>query len=140
MLLTLTLQKAIKIVSMTDEQRQLIKRLTAQGIYVYCSKNTQKSCLVEIDNILIRIGSIKASPITIEETTPYIATLYVNGQKCAIVRNAGYGGVATLYMTEGDWDKEKTAIRSLDKRLNKVTPVFFLEKLCDLLIYNLLLD
>ena len=43
-------------------------------------------------------------------------------------------------MIEGDWDKEKTAIRSLDKRLNKVTPASSLEKLCDLLIYNLLLD
>ena len=103
-------------------------------------KNKQKGCLVEIDNIPIRIGRIKASPITIEETTPYIATLYVNGQKCAIVRNAGYGGIATLCMIEGDLDKEKTAIRSLDKRLNKVTPAFSLEKLCDLLIYKLLLD
>lgn len=125
---------------MTDEQRQLIKRLTAQGIYVYYFKNSQKSCLVEIDNILIRIGRIKASPITIEETTPYIATLYVNGQKCAIVHNAGYGGIATLCMIEGDLDNEKRAIRSLDKRLNKITPAFSLEKLCDLLIYYLLLD
>ncbi len=70
---------------MTDEQRQLIKRLTAQGIYVYCSENNQKSCLVEIDNILIRIGSIKASPITKEETTSYIATLYVNEQLCVML-------------------------------------------------------
>lgn len=125
---------------MTDEQRLLINRLATQGIYVYYFKNNQKSCLVEIDNTLILIGGLKASPITIEETTPYIATLYVDGKKCAIIRNAGFGCIATLCRIDDDLGKEKSIIRNLEKRLNTSAPAFSLEKLCDMLIYNLLLD
>ena len=65
---------------MIYKQSQLIKRLKFHGIYVYYFKNNRKSCLVEIDNTLILIGELKVSSITIEETTPYIATLYVDGK------------------------------------------------------------
>lgn len=124
---------------MTYKQNQLIKRLKFHGIYVYYFKNKRKSCLVEIDNTFILIGELKVSSITIEETTPYIATLYVDGKKCAMVRNAGFGGIATLCMIDDNLDKEKSSLRNLEMRLNKIVPFLSLEKLCDILVYNLLL-
>lgn len=124
---------------MIYKQSQLIKRLKFHGIYVYYFKNNRKSCLVEIDNTLILIGELKVSSITIEETTPYIATLYVDGKKCAMVRNAGFGGSATLCMIDDNLDKEKSSLCNLEMRLNKIVPLLSLEKLCDILVYNLLL-
>ena len=48
-------------------------------------------------------------------------------------------GFATLCMIDDNLDKEKSSLRNLEMRLNKKVPLLSLEKLCDILVYNLLL-
>lgn len=124
---------------MCNEQKQLIKRLNACGINIFSFRKNPKSILIEIDNTLIQIGNLLSSSIIVEESFPYVATLYVNGMECAIVHNSGSGGIATLCLLNGDWNKSKSVIRNIERKLNKKMPMYSLEKLCDLLIYQFLL-
>ena len=124
---------------MSEEQRTIIKTLNASGIYIFSFRKYPKSILVEIDSNFIHIGNLVSSIAIVEESTAYIATLYVNGEECAIVRNSGNGGIATLCLVNRDRVKDKSVIREIERKLNEKKPCWSLEKLCDLLAYKFLL-